>query len=179
MVDWIVEMLQVYIPAERAKALKRDKRVLASMAKACRCRIEFAEDDAIEIESDDKDAYAEFNAKNVIYAYGRGFEPRIAETLVHDDKYFSAIDLGAVGNSKRVGQIKARIIGESGKTKNYIESVSGARMAVHGDMISFIGTYSEIEEAEVAVKTLIEGGTHRVAYAKMEAAHRKNKAKPF
>ena len=172
-------MLQVYIPSERAKALRRDKRVLASMARACRCKIEFAGDDALEIESTENDAYAEFNAKNVVYAYGRGFEPHIAETLVHDDKYFSTMDIGDVGNSKRVGQVKARIIGENGKTKNYIESVSGARIAVFGDTISFIGTYSEIEEAEVAVRTLVDGGTHKLAYLRMETAHRKNKAQKF
>ena len=170
-------MIQVFIPEERARSLRRDKRVLAAIAKACRCRIEFAEGDALEISSGEGNAYDEFNAKNVVYAYGRGFEPHIAEELSHDDKYFTSMDLGQIiGNSKRIGQIKARIIGESGKTKNYIESVSGAKIAVFGDTISFIGTYSEIEEAEIAVRTLVEGGTHKLAYIKMEAAHRKNKA---
>lgn len=170
-------MLQVYIPAERAKALKRDKRVLAAFEKTCKCKIEFTEDDALNIASDDP--YCEFNAKNVVYAFGRGFEPKTAELLAYDDNYFSTIDLGQLfGNEKRIHQVKSRVIGENGRTKKYIESVSGAKISVYGDTISFLGSYSEIDEAEIAVRTIVEGGTHKLAYLKMEAAHRKNKNRP-
>ena len=41
--------------------------------------------------------------------------------------------------------------------------------------MSFIGTASAINEAQVAVNTLIEGGTHRLAYLRMETAHRRYK----
>ncbi len=51
-------------------------------------------------------------------------------------------------------------------------------MSVYGDTVSFIGTIDEINEAETAVNTLIDGGTHRLAYTRMEAAHRKNKEEP-
>ncbi len=100
----------------------------------------------------------------------------IACRLNENDYYFSSVDLGQfVSSDKRMKQVKARIIGEEGRTKRYIEDVSGAKMSVYGDTVSFIGTIEEINEAETAVNTLIEGGTHRLAYKRMEAAHRKNK----
>jgi ribosomal RNA assembly protein len=101
----------------------------------------------------------------------------IACKLADDNYYFSSVDLGQIISSdKRVKQVKARIIGEEGRTKRYIEEVSSAKISVYGDTVSFIGSIEEINEAETAVNTLIEGGTHRLAYTRMEAAHRKNKA---
>ena len=50
-----------------------------------------------------------------------------------------------------------------------------AHISVYGDTISIIGDITQIAEAETAINTIIDGGTHRLAYIKMEAMHRKNK----
>ena len=168
-------MEQLYIPAERMKSLKKDKRQLLQVGSKCRCRLAVTGDDAIEITSKESNGYDEYTARNVLYAYGRGFELHTAELLASDDYYFETIDLEQLGNEKRVHQVKSRVIGESGKTKTYIENVSGAKISVYGNTISFIGSPTQIEEARTAVSILVEGGTHKVAYAKMEAAHRKNR----
>jgi len=171
-------MQQIYIPAERARALRRDRKLVESLEHATKCRIELSASESIAVTSATDNAYDEFVAKNVISAYGRGFEPRTAELLISDDYYFSSIDLGrAFGDSKRLQQVKARIIGKEGKAKTYIEGVSGVKISVYGDTVSFIGSAEQIEEAEAAVNTLIDGSTHKLAYARMEAAHRKHKAK--
>lgn len=168
-------MQQIYIPNERMKAIKKDTSIIRSVSKACDCKINIAEDDMIEING--KDSFSEFTARNIIYAYGRGFEPRIALMLTNPDKYFKVIDIDdIISNEKRVKQIKARIIGENGRTKRYIEEVSAAHISVYGDTVSIIGNIEQISEAETAVNTLIEGGTHKLAYIRMEAQHRKNKA---
>ncbi len=171
-------MQQIYIPVERLKTLRGDKKLIGSFEKATRCRISLTAGDCIEATSRNDDAYDEFLAKNVISAYGRGFEPHVAELLLRDDYYFSSIDLGReFGNSKRLQHVKARIIGKEGKAKTYIEGVSGVKISVYGDTVSFIGSAEQIEEAEAAVNTLIDGSTHKLAYARMEAAHRKHKEK--
>jgi ribosomal RNA assembly protein len=163
----------VYIVGERLSLLKKDHKDLKQLEAICNCSIKVNPDDAIEVSGE---AYGEFLAKGVLQAYGRGFEMKVAMLLVNDDYYFSTIDLGlALGNEKRVHRIKARVIGEDGRTKTYIESVSGVKMSVYGDTVSFIGSHTQINEAETAVSTLVEGGTHKLAYLKMEAAHRKNK----
>ncbi|MDE1871099.1 MAG: hypothetical protein KGI06_02555 [Candidatus Micrarchaeota archaeon] len=166
-------MQSVNIPRERARKLRGHKELVDKIEKLCGCSIGFGDDDIIEITGA---AFAEYSARNIVYAFGRGFECDIACKLHDNEYYFNSIDLAQlISSDKRIKQVKARIIGESGKTKRYIEGVSSAKLSVYGDTVSFIGTIEEINEAETAVNTLIEGGTHRLAYARMEAAHRKNK----
>jgi ribosomal RNA assembly protein len=154
-------MQNVYIPHEKVKKLIEKKEIIRKVEKLCRCKIKVDdEDDFIEVKGEPYD----------------GFDIDIASKLSDIDYYFSSIDLGQIISSdKRIKQVKARVIGEEGRTKIYIENVSGAKISIYGDTVSFIGRIEEINEAETAVKTLIEGGTHRLAYARMEAAHRKNK----
>jgi ribosomal RNA assembly protein len=167
-------MQNLYIPHEKVKKLRERKELIGKVERLCKCRIKIEDDDdLIEITGG---AYEEYSAKNIIYAFGRGFDIDIACKLFDMDYYFSSIDLGQIiPSSKRIKQVKARVIGEEGRTKTYIENVSGAKMSIYGDTVSFIGRIGEINEAETAVNTLIEGGTHRLAYSRMEAAHRKNK----
>ncbi len=167
------EMEQLYIPHKRISTIKDNKNIIDRVERLCKCRINVGQDDTIEITGD---AFSEFSAKNILYAFGRGFDIEHACRLNDTDYYFSSIDLGQLASSdKRIKQIKSRIIGKGGRTKKYIEKVSGASMSVYGETVSFVGTISGINEAETAVNTLIEGGTHRLAYTRMEAAHRKNK----
>ncbi|MCL5430174.1 MAG: hypothetical protein M1504_01700 [Candidatus Marsarchaeota archaeon] len=167
-------MQQVNIPKERLLLLKKNTNSIKSIENVCNCKLKIESNDAISVHG--QDGYGEFMAKSILFAFGRGFEMRAAELLAHDDYYFSYIDLGqALGSEKRIRLIKARIIGNDGRTKIYIERVSGVKLSVYGDTVSFIGTHSQINEAETAVNTLVEGGTHKIAYMRMEAAHRKHK----
>lgn len=164
-------MEQVYIPKERLRQLGRDRKALGLLERICDCRIEVHEE-YVTLEGA---PYSEFNAKNVIFAFGRGFDIEVARLLLDDVHYFSSIDLREEVGDGRVSRIKARVIGENGRTKRYIEGVSSVKMSIYGDTVSFIGSINEIKEAETAVNTLIRGGTHKLAYLRMEAAHRKNK----
>ncbi|MCL4371958.1 hypothetical protein M1373_01425 [Candidatus Marsarchaeota archaeon] len=164
---------EVYLPYERAMLLKQKHEQLQRLEEMCRCKISFAEGNLIQIEGEGYDAYV---TKEVVFAFGRGFGLRTAELLLKDDYYFSSIDIkGLQGSKKRVLNIKSRLIGTDGRAKKYIEGVSSAHIAVYGDTICFIGSVAAISEAETAAKTIINGGSHRLAYKRMEAAHRKNK----
>ncbi len=164
-------MQLVYIPKERLKRLGESK-TIERICKTCNCRLFIENGEAVRIEGS---AYDEFVARNVVHAFGRGFDIDIACRLANSDYYFSAIDLEQIfGNEKRIKQVKARIIGEEGRTKRYIEQVSSTRISVYGNTVGFIGKVENIREAEVAVNTLIDGGTHRLAYKKMETEHRRN-----
>lgn len=166
-------MQQVYIPMERADKLKSNKDLLEGIMQLCKCEIRITSDDIVEIKGD---AYSEFIAKNIIYAFGRGFDISTASKLINNDYYFTSIDLEQrFGSEKRITQIKARVIGREGKIKKYIETVSSAKLSIYGNTISFIGTIDDVSVAEVAVNTILDGGTHRLAYTRMETAHRKIK----
>jgi ribosomal RNA assembly protein len=168
-------MQSVYIPAEKIKKLRANRDYVKKIEAACHCKIKFEPgDEFVEV---DGEPFEEYNGKNIVYAFGRGFEIEVACKLAQEDYYFSSTDLGQIISSpKRTLQVKARIIGKEGRTKRYIEEVTGAKISVYGDTVSFIGAIDEINEAATAINTLIDGGTHRLAYARMEAAHRKNKA---
>lgn len=167
-------MQQLYITKERLKSLRSDPKLLKQAEKACKCKISVESDGTIEISAND--AFNEFNAKNVVFAYGRGFEMEVALKLVNPEYYFRIIDLGQIESKpERIKQLKARLIGIGGKAKRYMEEVSMAHISVYGDTISLIGDITQVAEAETAINTIIDGGTHRLAYIKMEAMHRKNK----
>ncbi|MGC8669660.1 MAG: KH domain-containing protein [Candidatus Micrarchaeia archaeon] len=165
-------MQNVLIPEERLKLLKKDSHIIKRIEEISSCRISF-KDNNIEISGD---PFWEFSAKNILFAFGRGFDINDALLLANDNEYFTYIDLGQYFSSdKRIHQVKARIIGKEGKVKGNIESISKAKISVYGDTVSFIGTEEEINEAQTCVIALIEGESHRSAYRKMEAAHRKNR----
>jgi ribosomal RNA assembly protein len=165
-------MQEVYIPADRIKRLNTDKS-LEAIEKASKCHLDVeAKENVVRVEGD---GYSEFVAKNILMAFGRGFGVSTACLLASEEYYFSYIDLSRfISSEKRIEQVKARIIGEHGKAKKYIESVSSAHISVYGNTVGFIGRSECIKEAEVAVETLIEGSTHKLAYSRMEALHRKN-----
>jgi len=166
-------MEEVYIPQERSNILRKRPKMLKKLGELCNCNISIEELNCVRIEGD---GYGEFMAREVIQAFGRGFGLRMAELLLKDGYYFSSISMRDITNSrKRIRNMRARLIGTNGRAKRYMENVSGALIAVYGDTISFIGTSKAIEEAETAARTIMEGSSHRLAYSRMEAAHRKHK----
>ena len=118
--------------------------------------------------------YDEYNAKNVLQAFGRGFELSKAYKLLDEDYFFQQINLkDAFRNPDQLARVKARLIGSEGRAKEYIESVSGADISVYGSTISTIGKIDEVRVADAAIKVLVGGGKHKTAYAVMEKEKRK------
>ncbi|MEM0201619.1 MAG: hypothetical protein QXR73_00370 [Candidatus Micrarchaeaceae archaeon] len=167
-------MEEIYIPQERSRLLRQKPGILKRLGELCSCKIGIEEPNCIRIEGD---GYGEFTAKEVIQAFGRGFNMRIAELLLKDGYYFSSISMRDItSNKSRIKNMKSRLIGRDGKAKRYMESVSGAVIAVYGDTVSFIGSSEAIEEANAAARAIMKGSSHRLAYTKMEAAHRKHRS---
>ncbi len=165
-------MQEMYIPQERARLLAGKAGALKKLEKLCGCSIRVGVGSIVEL---DGDPYSEYAARNVVYAFGRGFELEKAQKLLGDDLYFDSMEIRGQASKNRVANARSRLIGKDGRAKRYIETVSGALMSVYGDTVSFIGRADEIDEAKTAVRTIIEGGSHRLAYSRMEAAHRKHR----
>jgi len=165
----VISVQQVLIPVKRAKLLS-DKKLLESIEKRLSCKIHVEEENQVVIEGE---AYEEYNAKNIISAFGRGFDINQAYSLLSEEYFFTPINLKELFRNKdQLMRIKGRIIGENGKTKEYIESVSGAKMCIYESTVSLIGTIDQIKIANVAINILLEGGTHKKAYRVMEKARR-------
>lgn len=156
-------MEQILIPHKRAELI--DKKLLAELRNRLGCRLEL-EENQITI---DGEPYAEYNAKNVLTAFGRGFGLDKAYKLLNEDYFFEQINLKDMFRSEdQIVRVKSRIIGTDGRAKEYIESVSGADIAIFGSSISLIGKIDEIKVADAAIRILIGGGTHKTAYRIME-----------
>ncbi|MCL5440389.1 MAG: hypothetical protein M1448_00690 [Candidatus Marsarchaeota archaeon] len=165
-------MEEIFIPRERVKALKEDKEGIEAIARGCNCRITVSDDNPVVAEGG---GYEEYVARNVITAFGRGFPVKTALLLARDDYYFYTIDLDNVfKNKNRIKAVKGRLIGIEGKAIRYIGTVSSAKMCVYGDKISVIGKMEAVEEAEEAIKSIINGSKHGKAYSRMESVHRRH-----
>ena len=165
-------MHQILIPTKRAELLK-GKGLIDRACKRLGCKMEIRDENELVI---DGDALSEYNARVVMQAFARGFDFDTACKLLSDERFFESIDMKQLFKSEeQIKRIKARIIGTDGKTKNYVQSVSGADVAIYGDTVSMIGTVDEIRVAKAAIEVLLEGGTHKKAYAIMEKAKRRLK----
>ena len=165
-------MHQILIPEKRAELLK-GKGLLERACKRLGCSMELKDENELVI---DGDALSEYNARVVMQAFARGCEFETACKLLSEERFFESVDMKQIFKSEeQIKRIKARVIGTDGKTKNYIQSVSGADLAIYGDTVSMIGTVDEIKIAKAAIEVLLDGGTHKKAYTIMEKAKRRLK----
>lgn len=163
-------MEQLLIPRERARLL--DGRKLGELERRLGCKVEVRDANMVVITGE---PYDEYNAKNVVQAFGRGFGIGSACRLLTEQYFFKYIDLrDAFRNSAQIKRLKARIIGEEGRCKEYIQSVSGAELSIYGDTIGMIGTVEGIGIATIGIQALLEGSTHKSAYRLMELARRRS-----
>ncbi len=161
-------MEHILIPEKRVERLRE---IQKEVCKTLKCAIEIVEGNEVTINGE---AYDEYNAKNVIQAFGRGFEIEKAYKLLNDDYFCKFTNLkDFLRNEEQIRRIKARIIGREGKTKLYIEEISGANLSIYGNTVGMIGTIGQLEIASAALQVLLEGGTHKKAYNIMERMRRK------
>lgn len=161
-------MEHILIPHKRAALL--DKKTIGKLEETLKCKIELSENDVLI----NGEPYDEYNAKNVIQAFARGFELKKALRLLNEDVFFQMINLKDVFKSRdQLMRIKARIIGEEGRAKEYIESVSGADIAVFGGTVSTIGTVDELKVANAGIQVIVDGGMHKTAYMVMDKEKQK------
>ncbi|MGB9732452.1 MAG: KH domain-containing protein [Candidatus Micrarchaeia archaeon] len=161
-------MQQILIPKKRAELLRK---YIDELESRLRCKIRIEDENEVVIEGE---PYDEYIARGVITAFGRGFDIDNALKLLSDNYFFKSINLKEIFKNKdRIIMMEGRVIGKEGKSKKYIESVSGAQISIFGGTISLIGTNEEIAIAESAINVLIEGGTHKKAYRVMEAMRKK------
>lgn len=121
-----------------------------------------------------------FKAKDVISALGRGFSPEHAFRLIRDEEaILDVIDLrGVFGKSEAdMKRVKGRIIGMNGKTRQIIEELTDASVAVFGHTVSIIGTIEQAQVAREAIEMLVKGSRHSTVYRFLHRKRRELKKK--
>lgn len=107
---------------------------------------------------------------NVVQAIARGFSPLNATLLYEENFQFIVISLRefAKAGSRRIDQIKSRVIGSGGKTRKLIEELTSTHISVYGDTVSILGDYVSVEFAKEALNMLINGSKQRTVYTYLE-----------
>lgn len=119
-----------------------------------------------------------FKAAEIVSAIGRGFAPDRAMALLGEDRALHVIDLRefAGKSPSQIERIKGRIIGEGGRARRSMESLTGASISVYGRTVAVIGSTASLRMAIDAISSLSSGSMHGAVYGRLEAARRRQKA---
>ncbi len=122
------------------------------------------------------DAIKLFNAREMIKAIGRGFNPEIAFFLLKGDYLFEILNIGDYAKTKQTEKrLKGRIIGRSGKSRGLIEELTETNISVFGKTVSIIGPTEKVANARKAVEMLLKGSSHANVFKFLEKRRRESK----
>ncbi len=108
-------------------------------------------------------------AREMIQAYGYGFDPNDALRLRDPDIFMEIINLkDYLSSSNDIIRVKGRIIGAGGKTKSTIIEFTGASVSISNNEIAMIGNFEQLQAAKRAIEMLIDGSPHTVVYRFLE-----------
>ncbi|MCL5007876.1 MAG: hypothetical protein M1562_01340 [Candidatus Marsarchaeota archaeon] len=166
-------MERVFIPKARIMKLFGKRDLLEQLEHYSDCKLVLNKDENY-IDLIGKDALSEYIAKDIVFAYGRGFDASVAAKLRDDEYYLKVIDIrDYTRNSGRIKRIKSRLIGARGRARLNIEEMSSGYISIYGDTVSIIGTTEQIKSAQIAAETIIKGGSHKLAYKRMASLKEK------
>ena len=127
------------------------------------------EESLVSIDSEPQNSFHELTANSIVLAIGRGFNPVIAMKLLNENNVVEVINLkDFAGTKKSAIRIKGRIIGESGRTRKFIEQITGCYVCVYGKTIAVIGNYDDVHIAKEAIGMLLDGAPHATVYKFLE-----------
>ncbi len=128
-----------------------------------------------------EDPLAVWKARDIIKAVARGINPQKALRLRDDGTIVEIIDISEyVGDSKNsLQRLKGRIIGKDGKTRQIIETMTGASVSIYGKTVSILGTYEEAYDAKRAIAMLLGGKPHSGVYRFLEKTQKDRKEREF
>jgi ribosomal RNA assembly protein len=127
------------------------------------------------------DAFKALRASQVIKAIARGFSPEKALKLLdNEDLILDMMDLSQISDSPSdLTRLKGRIIGKAGKTREIMESMTGAKISVYGKTISILGEPEQVMSIRTAIDMLIDGAPHGAVYGYLEKRRREIKQSQF
>ncbi len=109
-------------------------------------------------------------AMNAVQAIGRGFNPDKAMFLFDDSIQLIVISIKEFvrKDTKRIKEIRGRLIGKEGHTREIIEELTGTYISISGNTVSIIGDFISVQYAREAVNMILQGKKHKTVYAYLE-----------
>ena len=172
--DHIENSISIRIPRDRIGALVgregKTKKDIEEMS-GCILDIDSTDGDILVTAKESTDPLKVNATAEVVKAIGRGFSPERAFYLYSDGFQLVVISLRefARKGSNRINEIKGRIIGRQGKTRQIVEDITDCFVCVYGDTVSLIGDYISMRYALQALQMIIEGKKQRTVYTYLES----------
>ena len=156
----------VAIPEKRIKILRTNKKLLEKLEKLVDVKVRVGEE--VEIESEE--SLVLMCAKNVIKAFGRGFDFDDALLLLDENYLLDIIEIGEfAGKSRnRAHELRGRVIGTKGRTKDIIEKLADVKITVQGKTVCIIGRLDNVQDVRQAIEMLLQGRKHGSVYRFLE-----------
>ena len=151
----------VKIPEDRLKFFKRQK-YGEKLEKLTGCKIRGNEEISIEAE----DSILLMRIKDVIKAFGRGFDFDEALNLLDEQYCLETINIKDFSrkSKERMIVMKGRVIGTEGKAKRLIEKQTNVKIAIYGKTVSIIGKWEDVQKAKQAIESLLQGRKHSTVF---------------
>ena len=142
------------------------KRKIAKLTKT-KIKVDSKEGDVI---ITGEDGLGVYNARNIINAISRGFNPEQALSLLYDENIFEVINISdySRNNKNDLKRLKGRLIGKNGKAKEMIQDLTNVSLSIYGKTISMIGKIENVDTARHAINNLLSGSRHGKVYAYLE-----------
>jgi rRNA processing protein Krr1/Pno1 len=120
----------------------------------------------------------EYLALKVFEAMSLGFSVEKALLLKNENNILHKIEIKKVTKRHDLERIRARIIGTHGKTIGNLSKLSECHLALNGNQIGIIGDTELIDEAILAVKSMIHGSKQGNVYTRLEKETKKRREDP-
>tara|TARA_Y100000310_G_scaffold89923_1_gene87118 strand:- start:72272 stop:72799 length:528 start_codon:yes stop_codon:yes gene_type:complete len=160
---------ELKVPEERVAVLiGKDGVAKKEIEEATKSKLDITKDGDVTITG--TDGLLLYTTKDIVKAIARGFNPKIALTLLKTDYAFELIDMKDIaGKSKNTLQrLKGRVIGKGGKSREEIERLTETNISVYGKTIGIIGEVEAVSTARQAVAMLLQGSMHKTVFQFLE-----------
>ena len=157
---------EVKIPKERIAVLIGEKgKDKQSIQQKTKTRIHIDSDDG-DVIIEGEDSLKTLQARDIVKAVGRGFNPKVALKLLREDFVLDLVNIHEFsGKSKKAEErLKSRIIGTNGKARKTIEGMPNTKLSVYGKTVGIIGKEGDVILARRGIEMILNGAPHGNAY---------------
>lgn len=153
--------------------LARMKKIRSKLARELKVKISF-KDNCICVEGEPLEIH---RAAEVIEALNLGFKLNQALLLKDEDFILEKINIKDLTKRHDLSQVRARVIGARGKTKETIENLSDCFVAIKDNRIGIIGRAEDMRKTLRALTSIVQGAKQSKVYGFLEEQRAKDKVR--
>lgn len=125
-----------------------------------------------------KDAMKEYEAEMVFEALQFGFSVQKALLLTDPEITFRRLSLKDFTRRKNLTEVRSRLIGTHGKTRNTIEEIADCEILIDENSVGLICHAESVDNAVTAISNLIKGSKQANVYRFLERMNAEKKKFP-